>query len=48
MGVFPFLNKTLWCIVFTELLLYRVVAKPVSQRTTAAHTQAPKGASEGH
>ena len=38
-GFFPFLNQTLWCINS----LYRVVAKPVSQRPTAAHTQSPKG-----
>ena len=36
--VFPFLNQTLWCINS----LYRVVAKPVSQRTAGSHTQSPK------
>ena len=38
-GFFPFLNQTLWCINS----LYRVLAKPVSQIATAAHTQSPKG-----
>ena len=37
-GFFPLLNQTLWCINS----LYRVVAKPVSQRTAAAHTPVTK------
>ena len=40
-GFFRFLNQTL-CIDS----LYTVGAKPVSQRTTDTHTQAPKGAFE--
>ena len=41
--VFPCSNQTL-CINN----LCRVFAKPVSERTTSIHTQAPKGASEVH